>query len=213
MSQEIAQLRREYESEGLVEELMAARPIDEFATWFAEAVEAGIDQPNTFVLATATENGLPSARAVLLKDFSEVGMTFYTGLDSRKSQELTENPYAAGALVWLDLHRQVRFEGPVHRVDDETADAYFETRPRGAQIAAHASRQSHVVDGRFELEDRFQRLDSMWEAETIPRPVHWGGWRIVPDRFEFWQGRPNRFHDRIVYQRDGDGWTIRRLAP
>lgn len=213
MRDEIAQLRREYEAEGLVEEKMAPRPIDEFSSWFAQAVEAGVDQPNTLALATATNEGHPSVRAVLLKDFSEDGMTFYTGLESRKSDELAQNPRASAAIVWLELHRQIRFEGAVRRVDDGTADAYFATRPRGAQIAAHASLQSHVAVGRAELEERFQRLEMQYDGVSIPRPAHWGGWLIVPDRFEFWQGRPNRFHDRIVYERVGDQWALGRLAP
>lgn len=213
MSDEIAQLRREYEAEGLVEEQMAARPIDEFSSWFAQAVEAGVDQPNTMSLATASKEGRPSVRAVLLKDFSEDGMTFYTGLESRKSDELAENPRASAAIVWLELHRQIRFEGAVRRLDEEAADAYFATRPRGAQIAAHASLQSHIVVSRAELEERFERLEMQYEGVSIPRPAHWGGWRIVPDRFEFWQGRPNRFHDRIVYEGDGDRWAMGRLAP
>jgi pyridoxamine 5'-phosphate oxidase len=208
-----ARLRREYESEGLHESHMAPDPITEFDTWFSGVLEAEIDEPNAFVIATVGPDGRPSARAVLMKEFSDRGIAFYTGLSSRKSLDLMASPHAAATFVWVPLHRQVRFEGVVEGIDGESADEYFATRPRGAQIAAHASVQSRVVASRDELEQRFEELSAEFGDGPIPRPSWWGGWRLRPDTVEFWQGRPNRFHDRIVYRRDGGSWSMERLAP
>jgi pyridoxamine 5'-phosphate oxidase len=206
-------LRRDYESEGLHESHMASDPITEFETWFAGVLEAGIEEPNAFVVATVGPDGRPSARAVLMKEFSDQGITFYTGLSSRKSLDLMATPHAAATFVWVPLHRQVRFEGLVEGIDEETADAYFSTRPRGAQIAAHASVQSRVVASREELGSRFDELSAEFGDGPVPRPSWWGGWRLRPDTVEFWQGRPNRFHDRIVYRHEGGSWSMERLAP
>lgn len=191
---------------------MASEPFSEFEEWFAEALEVELHEPSAFVLATVDEDGTPSARALLMKDFSEDGLVFYTGLRSRKSSALRANPRAGATFVWTPLHRQVRFEGSVTAVPDETADEYFATRPRGAQIAAHASMQSEVVAGRHALEERFESFSSEF-GEAIPRPQHWSGWVLSPSSVEFWQGRPNRFHDRIRYRRQTDGWVKERLAP
>lgn len=192
---------------------MAVDPFSEFDSWFEGVMEADLDQPNAFVLATAGRDGAPSARAVLMKDFSPSGVVFYTNLDSRKSQDLKANPRAAATFVWTHLHRQVRFEGGVVPVGADEADAYFRTRPRGAQLAAHASSQSRVVASRGELDKRFTEVEEWFGDEPISRPEHWGGWRLVPDTVEFWQGRPNRFHDRIRYRRAGLGWEKERLSP
>lgn len=208
-----ARLRQEYEAEGLVEADMADDPFDEFERWFAGVLAAAIHEPNAFVLATADEDGTPSARAVLMKDLTRQGLVFYTGMDSRKSRAMRVNPKAGATFVWTPLHRQVRFEGTVIEVDRDTADAYFATRPRGAQIAAHASRQSTVVPRREDLDARYDRLSTEFGDSPIPRPDHWGGWRIDPRTVEFWQGRPNRFHDRICYERERTGWRKVRLAP
>lgn len=208
----MARRRREYETAGLDPEEMAPDPFSEFEEWFAGVLEVDLHEPSAFVLATVDADGAPSARAVLMKDFSPEGIVFYTGLGSRKSQAMTANPQAAATFVWTPLHRQVRFEGTVTQVTPDEADAYFASRPRGAQIAAHASRQSEPVSSRVELERRFEAIAREYEDE-IPRPGHWGGWRLSPSMVEFWQGRPNRFHDRIRYlRRDGD-WVKERLSP
>ena len=207
-----ARLRREYEAEGLTEAAMASDPISEFASWFTDVTTTAIEEPNAFVLATVDPDGAPSARALLMKDLSEDGITFYTGTESRKSRALRQNPRAAATFVWIPLHRQVRFEGTVTEVETAVADGYFATRPRGAQIAAHASRQSEVVARRDLLDGRFALLDEQF-GEEIPRPEHWGGWLLRPTAVEFWQGRPNRFHDRIRYRFDEGKWLKERLSP
>lgn len=209
----MARLRAEYESLGLDEDAMATDPFTEFESWFAEVVEAGIHEPNAFVLATADDKGAPSARAVLMKELSRSGLVFYTGLNSRKSNDLKSNPRAAATFVWTQLHRQVRLEGRVAPVQDELADAYFASRPRGAQIAAHASHQSTVVEQREQLDEAYDRFSEEFGDGPVPRPQRWGGWRLEPSSVEFWQGRPNRFHDRIRYRLLDGGWIKERLAP
>lgn len=191
---------------------MAENPMAELVEWLGAAMSAGVDEPNAFVLATVDADGTPSARAVLAKDVAEGGIVFYTGMTSRKSDAMRAHPVAAATFVWTPLHRQVRLEGSVAPVGDEEADAYFATRPRGAQIAAHASRQSSIVTGRDVLDSRFAELSEEF-PHRVPRPEHWGGWRLTPESVEFWQGRPNRFHDRIRYHRKGEGWVKQRLAP
>ena len=191
---------------------MADDPFSEFEEWFAGVLEVDLYEPSAFVLATVDADGTPSARALLMKDLSAEGLVFYTGLDSRKSRAMSANPRAAATFVWTQLHRQVRFEGSVAQVTAEEADVYFTSRPRGAQIAAHASRQSEVVVNRSVLEERFEALSQEY-GETIPRPDQWGGWRLSPEMVEFWQGRPNRFHDRIRYRSDADKWVKERLSP
>ena len=210
---EAARLRGKYEAEGLVEEDMATDPFSEFRAWLSGVVEADIEEPTTFVLATADAQGRPSSRALLMKAFSEEGIVFYTNLASRKSEELRVNPAAAATFVWIPLHRQVRFEGQVVAVDAVDADAYFAGRPRGAQLAAHAAAQSSVVSSRAELEERYAELELAFGDGEVPRPTTWGGWRLVPSSVEFWQGRVNRFHDRVRYRQDGDIWIKERLAP
>ena len=210
---DLAALRIEYESRGLSRSDMSADPFNQFDEWFEAAVAAGVNQPNAFVLATATPDGVPSARAILMKDMSADGLVFYTNTLSRKGSELAENPRAAACFVWLDLHRQVRLEGPVQSVDAATADAYFRSRPGGSRLAAAASPQSTVVARRALLDDRWAELAAAHPEGDVPRPEWWGGFRIAPDGFEFWQGRPNRFHDRIRYRRQDTTWILERLAP
>ena len=213
MRDEAQRLRVEYESAGLIEGGMADDPFSQFDQWMAGALAASIAEPNAFVLATATPDGKPTARAVLLKDFGPDGLVFYTGMQSPKSRAMGDNPVAAATFVWLELHRQIRFEGSVQPVDEAEADAYFASRPRGAQIAAHVSRQSQQVSGREELDAGFAQKSTEFGESAIPRPSYWGGWRLLPDNVEFWQGRPNRFHDRVVYRLEGTSWVKTRLAP
>ena len=188
-------------------------PIRAFAAWFAEAVSAGVAQPEAMALATATPDGRPSVRMVLLKEHDARGFTFFTNRESRKSEELDANPNAALVLHWQPLHRQVRIEGPVERIDDAESEAYFATRAPGSQIAAWASPQSRPIAGRDELDERYAEIEALFSGSDIPLPPFWGGYRVVPAAIEFWQGRENRFHDRIRYDHEADGWTRTRLAP
>ena len=209
----MARLREEYETEGLSMREAHPDPVRQFDRWFDEAVDAGVPQANAMTVATADDGGRPSARVVLLKGYDRSGFVFYTNLVSRKSEELTANPRAALCFLWLELHRQVRIEGPVEVVGDADSDEYFASRPRGARIAAAASPQSREIPDRTALERLVAGMEAEFEDGEVPRPAHWGGWRVRPERFEFWQGRRHRLHDRIVYLPDPDGWRRLRLAP
>jgi pyridoxamine 5'-phosphate oxidase len=192
---------------------VAGEPLEQFRRWFAEAEGAGIRAPHAMALATASSDGAPSVRMVLLKGFDERGFVFFTGYVSRKSTELETNSRAALLFYWDPLGRQVRIEGDVGRVTDAESDAYFATRPRGAQLAAAASRQSAVLSGRDELDARVAELESEHSGVGVPRPDHWGGYRLLPDTYEFWQHREDRLHDRVRYKRDGGAWAVERLSP
>jgi pyridoxamine 5'-phosphate oxidase len=197
----------------LHEAQVAADPVEQFHRWFEHAL-ATVSHAEAFTLATATTLGLPSARVVFLRHFDQHGFVFYTNYDSRKGQELLENPRAALVFYWEPLERQVRVEGAVEQVSAAESDAYFAGRPRGSCVAAWASRQSHVVASREALEQRVRELELEFEGKPMPRPPHWGGYRVRPAVIEFWQGRLNRLHDRLCYRRGADGaWVIERLAP
>jgi pyridoxamine 5'-phosphate oxidase len=198
---------------GLDEKDAPANPIVLFRKWFSFARKSCLYWPNSVSLATATKDARPSVRLVLLKGFDDRGFVFYTNYDSRKGHELTENPQAALAFYWNELLRQVRAEGLVERVSDAEADAYFASRGRGKQIGAWASHQSSVLHSREELLARYQELEQQHAGKPIPRPPNWGGYRLLPERIEFWQGRSHRLHDRILYVREGQAWRIERLAP
>jgi len=197
----------------LLEADAAADPLEQFRRWYAEAETAGIRAPHAVVLATSAPDGTPSARMVLVKDFAEAGFSFFTGYVSRKAGELDANPRAALLFYWDTLGRQVRIEGVVARAGDEESDTYFASRPRGAQLAAHASRQSATRASRDELDARVRELDAASAGRDVPRPAHWGGYRLEPHTYEFWQHRDDRLHDRLRYARGDGGWTLQRLSP
>jgi pyridoxamine 5'-phosphate oxidase len=210
----VLEFRRRCVLAPLSEHEVAADPIAQFARWFQDALRAELPQPYAMTLATATPDGVPSARMVLLKDFDARGFTFYTNYESQKGVELAANPRAALVFYWAELARQVRISGEVHRLTPAESDAYWRTRPVGSRLGALASRQSQVIDGRAVLEARLQALMAEYATADIPRPPFWGGYRVVPQRVEFWHSRPNRLHDRLRYTRQADGrWQLERLSP
>ena len=198
---------------GLNEETVGAEPFRLFDSWYREAREAGLYLPESMTLATSTPEGSPSARLVLLKRHDERGFVFFTNYESRKAAELAENPRAALAIHWPILQRQVRIEGSVEKTSEEDSFAYFRTRPRGSRIGAWASPQSSVIDARGQLEQKVAEFEARFPGDDVPLPPYWGGYRLLPARIEFWQGRANRLHDRFRFIRDGDAWTVERLAP
>jgi pyridoxamine 5'-phosphate oxidase len=209
----IADLRKDYTLRGLSEHEVAADPLAQFQLWFGQAVAAKLAEPNAMTLATATPDGRPSARIVLLKHFDTAGFVFFTNYESRKGRELAANPFAALVFYWPALERQVRIEGRIALVAPEESDAYFASRPRGAQIGAWASDQSRVIPDRDLIETRVAALEAQHAEAEPPRPPHWGGYRLAPEVIEFWQGRPSRLHDRIRYTRAAPAWVIERLSP
>ena len=211
---ETDELRREYDSHGLRESNAAENPFEQFELWFQQAVDAKFDLPDAMTLATASKDGLPSARIVLLRGFDERGLVFFTDYQSQKGQELAGNPHAALVFYWRELDRQIRVSGTVSTVSREESEKYFRSRPVGSQLAALVSNQSEVIPNRQELESKYMQLMETYRHKEIPLPPCWGGFRLSPDWFEFWQGRPNRLHDRLRYTRRSDeGWKIERLSP
>jgi pyridoxamine 5'-phosphate oxidase len=206
-------VRREYASAGFELDQLDPDPIEQFRRWYADAAASEPGEPNAMTLATAAPGGPPSARIVLLKGIDAGGFTFHTHYDSRKGRELAANPRAALVFHWPSRHRQVRIEGTAERTSPADSDAYFATRPPLARVSAAASPQSAPVADRAELERRIAEVLAAHPEGDVPRPEHWGGIRVVPDAIEFWQGQPNRLHDRARYERDGDGWRRTRLAP
>ena len=197
---------------GLKESEANADPLRQFELWFQDALRARVPLPNAMTLASVAEGGAPSARVVLLKGIEHGGFTFFTNYASRKGRELAARPQACLVFLWSDLERQVRIDGKVEKVAAPESDAYYDTRPLGARLSAWASAQSETVRSREDLEKSLEAMRAR-HGDTPPRPPHWGGYRLAPSAFEFWQGRADRLHDRLAYTRSGPGWTIRRLAP
>lgn len=215
LTHNIADIRINYSKQELTEASVAGNPIEQFQVWLQEAIQAQADEPTALVLSTVNPAGKPSARVVLLKGVDEQGFTFFTNYDSRKGHELAENPFAAITFFWPALERQVRIEGRVAKADPAVSDAYFQSRPKGSQIGAWASPQSKEIESRTKLEEADKQYSEQFaDADIIPRPAHWGGYVLQPAVVEFWQGRPNRMHDRIVYElTDTTAWKLKRLAP
>jgi pyridoxamine 5'-phosphate oxidase len=211
--QSISHLRKEYQLKSLSEDEVNNNPIVQFDTWWKEAVNAEIVEVNAMTLATASTDGVPSARIVLLKEFTEQGFVFYTNYESYKAQQLAENPRASLLFFWKELERQIRITGLVEKVSEEESDVYFNSRPIGSRIGASASPQSHTIENRQWLEQKVKETEDKWNDET-KRPSFWGGYRVKPVIIEFWQGRPSRLHDRIQYTlQENGGWMKERLAP
>jgi pyridoxamine 5'-phosphate oxidase len=214
LRQLVANFRNEYISNGINESELKDNPIDQFEVWLNEAVKNKLREPNAMFLATATPDGKPSGRVVLLKGFDERGFIFYTNYGSRKAIELDKNNAASLTFLWLEIYKQVRVEGTVQRISDKESDQYFNSRPRESQIGAWASDQSQPIANRDVLEREMEALEKQFEGKPIPRPENWGGFCVKPQQIEFWLGRANRLHDRILYQRSDDNiWTKQRLSP
>jgi pyridoxamine 5'-phosphate oxidase len=209
----IRELRREYASRALDEQTVDANPIAQFRIWFEEAVRAELLDANAMTLATVTRDGRPAARTVLLKDIDARGMVFFTHYTSAKGDDLEAHPWASLLFYWAELERQVRISGAVERVSTSESDAYFASRPRDSQIAAWAARQSSELSSRAVLQSSYDTLAAKYKGVAVPRPPDWGGYRVVPDRIELWQGRPKRLHDRLLFTKEAGGWRRVRLAP
>jgi pyridoxamine 5'-phosphate oxidase len=210
---DLARVRKEYSRHSLDELDVDLNPLVQFHQWLEEATKAGLPEANAMVLATASPDGRPSARVVLLKDYDERGFVFYTNYDGRKSVELAVNPHAAILFYWGELERQVRIEGTVEKTSKQESEEYFKTRPFESRLSAWASKQSTVIPSRIYLEEKMSDLNSRYANREIPLPPFWGGFRLQPQVFEFWQGRENRLHDRVRYMLQGGVWQIERLSP
>jgi pyridoxamine 5'-phosphate oxidase len=206
-------LRHDFSRESLDEKDVSAHPVQQFSKWFKEAVEAKVNEPNAMGLSTVSREGKPSSRILLLRNFDEKGFVFYTNYTSRKGEDISENPNAALLFFWPELERQVRIEGTLSRQSVEESDLYFQSRPRTSKLGAWTSAQSKVISSRKILDEEYAKLSEKYPDENVPRPAYWGGYVLKPVSVEFWQGRPSRLHDRILYTAEDDRWKIERLAP
>jgi pyridoxamine 5'-phosphate oxidase len=212
MNKDIAGIRRDYTLQTLSESGVAANPMEQFTNWWNEVLKSDIEEPNAMTLATSTQDGKPRARIVLMKDYNENGFVFFTNYESSKGTQLASNPFCSLLFYWKELERQVRIEGKVQKLDTADSDEYFNSRPVESKIGAWASPQSQVIENRDIIENNVARFSQKFKDE-IPRPPHWGGYCVLPEQIEFWQGRPGRLHDRILYTRVENNWKIERLAP
>lgn len=208
-----SKLRRAYSLKELSENTVLVDPTKQFAVWMNEAIESNLLEPNAMTLATASREGIPSARSVLLKGFDERGFVFYTNYESSKAKDLVNNPFASLLFFWIELERQVRITGKVEQVSQQESVKYFSLRPRDSQLGAWASKQSTVIENRHVLENQYEEMKKRFENIEIPLPTFWGGYRVIAYKFEFWQGRESRLHDRICYTLDSGNWKMKRLSP
>jgi pyridoxamine 5'-phosphate oxidase len=214
MENDIAAIRTEYKQHVLLEESAAPNALDQFGRWWSDALNSKIDEVNAMMLATITETGNPTARIVLLKSFDAAGFVFFTNYNSHKGMEMTQHPQACLLFFWKELERQVRINGFMEKVSAAESDEYFYSRPEGSRLGAHVSPQSQTIPNREWLDDKEKELNERYADKPVPRPEHWGGYRLIPSAIEFWQGRPNRLHDRLLYLLPENGnWAITRLAP
>lgn len=213
MFSEIQGLRKEYRQASLNEAELQADPFSQFKYWFEQAISAQLPEPNAMILSTVSVSGAPSSRTVLLKELDSQGFVFFSNYASRKGREIAVNQQVCLLFYWAELERQVRIEGQIETISAADSDAYFASRPRGSQLGAWASSQSERLDSRETLEQTLQALEQEYADKAIPRPPHWGGYRVVPNAVEFWQGRPSRLHDRLLYQLEGQTWRVSRLSP
>jgi pyridoxamine 5'-phosphate oxidase len=209
----IADIRKDYSRQELAASSVAQNPLDQFKLWLNEALNASLPEPTAMVVATVDASGKPSSRVVLLKGIEDDGLVFYTNYLSRKGDQIAVNPYVCINFFWAELERQVRVEGLITKVSATMSDAYFSSRPRASQLGAWVSPQSKIIESRAVLEKRVEELTARFEGKEVPRPEHWGGYKLSPESVEFWQGRPSRLHDRILYTLEGGSWKISRLAP
>lgn len=210
---DIASIRKTYKLESLLESDVELNPINQFEKWWQQAVDSKIEEPNAMTLATSTSEGSPSARTVLLKNFTNEGFVFFSNYESHKAMQIEQNPFVALLFFWKEMERQVRIEGSIHKVSAEESDHYFASRPRESRIGAWSSPQSKVIENREFLQQNVAKYNTQFDTENIPRPEFWGGYIVIPTMIEYWQGRPGRLHDRIQYTSSNNEWIIKRLAP